>query len=507
VSAGRVETRAAKVALATGLSTVLSVVLQLVSVPLYLRFWGNETYGLWLALVALFTLLRTLDSGFTAYVGNELNLSYHRDPLELRKTLASGLCGSIVVGSLQLFAGGLIAASGSLSDLLGVPEEVAREGRAALALGVLLVGWVFMGPYLGIVHRLLVPAGMLYQATWWLMAVQIVQTASLIAAVASGCSITEASVVFSVAQLGIYVASAFYIARKLPEYFPWWKHPSWVRGLRDFGRSLVMVGANLMTQTGSSGLVMLISSGLGAAVVPVFTTVRTIANLWTMLGNVLISPLLPEVVRYHAQRDGRRLVAAFQAQSLIASCAVNLSILACFPFLDELYRRWTGGRIALDAPLLSCLLLSAAISTPAALITHYLAGINQLRAVTAIFAARGLVPFGIGLALLPALGVTGIGVAVAVGEVAGPVCLGLLHFRRQLDALGTRADPSAWAPIALGTSTVAVFLVAEATGGPGGGAAYAAALVGALVSAVWGWRRVDAEVRERILRLLRRRSR
>src|SRR5262245_64744310 len=100
-SGERVESRTAKVVLVTTLSTALAVVLQLVSVPLCLRFWGNETYGLWLALFALFNLLRTLDTGFTAYVGNEINLDYHRDEAALRRTLASAVSGAVVVGALE----------------------------------------------------------------------------------------------------------------------------------------------------------------------------------------------------------------------------------------------------------------------------------------------------------------------------------------------------------------------------------------------------------------------
>jgi O-antigen/teichoic acid export membrane protein len=239
----------------------------------------------------------------------------------------------------------------------------------------------------------------------------------------------------------------------------------------------------------------------------VFTTVRTLANLWSTLGNVLTAPLLPEVVRYHAERDGKKLVAALEAHWLFANCAVNLSILACFPLLEAVYGYWTGGRVALDAPLLCYLLLAVAVGTPGALMTSYLGGINDLRATTAIFAARGLVPLGAGLALLPVLGIGGVGVAVVLGELTGPVCLGFFHFRRQLDGLGVARGALRWGPIALGTGTLSVFLLAEASGSSYNGASYAAAVAGVLASAAWGWHRVDAEVRERALRLLRRRSR
>jgi O-antigen/teichoic acid export membrane protein len=500
-----VETRAAKVALASGISVALSIGLQIVSVPVCLRFWGEETYGLWLALLALANVVRTLESGFNAYVGNELNLLYHVDTPALRKTLGSAAFGAAVVGAIELLAGALIVASGALAPLLGVSEEVAREGRAGLALGLMLLGFVSTGPYLGVVNRLLIPAGMLHQGTWWFMALQIAQTASLVVAAALELTLTEAAVFFSFAQAAVHLASAVYIAHKLPDFFPWWRRPSWTKGLRDLFRSTAMVGANLLTQAGTNGVVMLVSSGLGAAAVPAFTTVRTLANLWTQLGNVLLSPLLPEVVRYHALHDARKLVAGLEAHWLIANCVVNVSILACLPFIDEAYRAWTAGRIELDRALLSTLMLAVVVGSPASLIALYLNGINDLRAVTTLYAVRGLVPLAVGIALLPSLGVVGVGIGIVLGELLGPVLAGGLHFRKQLRRLGSSAIPR-WQPAALGTSSAGAFLVWQAIRGPQLGIPYGAALVGVLASIVWGWRGISPEVRDRVLRLLRRRS-
>ncbi len=505
MSAQVVETRAAKVAVASGLSMGLSMVLQLVSVPVCLRFWGKETYGLWLALLALANLVRTLESGFTAYVGNELNLQYHRDQQELRRTMASAVWGAVVVAALELLGGALIVFSGALADLLGVPEEVAREARAGLAFAVLLIGFAATAPYLGVVNRLLVPAGMLHQATWWFMGLQIMQSVSLVGAAALECSLTEAAVLFAAALTAIHLASAIYIARKLPGFFPWWKRPSRTHGFRDLFRSTVMTGANLLMQAGTNGVVMVVSGGLGAAAVPAFTTVRTLASLWTTLGNVLTTPLLPEVVRYHAQNDAKKLVAALEAHWLIANCLVNLSILACLPFFDDLYRIWTGGRVLLEPALLRALLLAVVVGTPGALIVQYLVGINDLRALTAIHAVRGLVPLAAGIALLPSLGVVGIGVGVVLGELLGPVLLGGLYFRRQLHR-AERVETPSWQPIAMGTSIAAAFLVAQMIRTPHFGPAYGAALVGVAATVVWGWRGMSAEVRDRALRLLRLRS-
>ena len=166
-----------------------------------------------------------------------------------------------------------------------------------------------------------------------------------------------------------------------------------------------------------------------------------------------------------------------------------------------------GARLALAWGLpFAGLLLSIAVGTPGALIVQYLTGINELRAVTLIFTARGLLPLALGFALLPSLGLAGIGVALVVGEFIGPLCLGVLLFRRRLARLGIRSRAPTGLPMTLGTLSVALFLVMRATSAPHAQALHGAAVAGVLGSAVWGWSRVDAEVRERALRLLRRRT-
>ena len=49
-----IEYRASRVSLVTGTSTALSIVFQIISVPVCLRDWGQETYGSWMALFAAF---------------------------------------------------------------------------------------------------------------------------------------------------------------------------------------------------------------------------------------------------------------------------------------------------------------------------------------------------------------------------------------------------------------------------------------------------------------------
>src|ERR1700682_1274937 len=97
-----IEHRAAKGSLVNGLSTILTIGFQLVSVPVCIHYWGKESYGSWLALFSAFMLLRSLDGGFTVFVGNKLNYLYHQNAAALHEHLSSAVFGIVVISCVEL---------------------------------------------------------------------------------------------------------------------------------------------------------------------------------------------------------------------------------------------------------------------------------------------------------------------------------------------------------------------------------------------------------------------
>src|SRR5208282_2839227 len=218
---GPLEHRAAKVSLVNGISTILAVGFQLVSVPICLHYWGKETYGSWLALLSAYMLLRGLDSGYGAYVGNKLNYLYHHNTRALREHLSSAVFGIAAISLLQLVlvAGTLIL--DPLSAMLGIPADHADGLPAKLGLVVLMTSWVLTGSYLGIVCRLLIPAGLMYQSAWWAMAFPVGQFAAVIGSAMLRLNLLETCLLCALSQMLISVGTALYVRRMLPRFSPW----------------------------------------------------------------------------------------------------------------------------------------------------------------------------------------------------------------------------------------------------------------------------------------------
>jgi O-antigen/teichoic acid export membrane protein len=492
-----VEFRAARVSLVTGISTVLAILMQLVSVPVCMNFWGQQTYGVWLTVIASFMMVRSLDSGYVAYVGNRLNYLYHVDPAALRKHLASAVSGVVLLAAIELTIGIAVAFSVPLANALGISDSASFDADR-VGLIVLLAAWVLTGPYLGIVHRLQTPAGMMYQAAWWSMLFQAIQFVAIIVAALAGLTIVQTAAVFALAQAGVYLLSAWYIAVKLPNFYPWWEGGRWNIGLQDLWRSGAVTLATLLQQGTSNGVVLVIAAVGSAASVPLFTTVRTLANLWTNVSNVLTGPLLPDIVRYQANGEVAKLRIAVRTHWVVVGSAVNASVVLGYPLLATMYSHWTRHRIDLDVPLLASLLGAVVITNAGALIALHLTGMNHLQVVLGTAILRSIGTLGVGVLTYQFLGVAAFGIGVLVGEFA--VLVVIYHaFQKRLATAPEHAAPRAGIyPAALGVISVLLFLLTCATRVVPLLWSVPSALAVLTISAIWGWVDLPREIRARL---------
>lgn len=504
MNSGRIEYRAAKVSVVTGLSTILGMVFQLISVPICLKYWGKETYGSWLALFSGFMLLRSLDGGYTMYVGNKLNYLYHQNIDALREHLSSAVAGIVVIGCLQLILAACTLSIDPLATMLGISIDGASGVLSKYGLLLLIISWVLTGSYLGIVHRLLIPAGLMYQAAWWAMGFQISQFGAIIVAAILRLNMLQTSLLFALSQLTLYVSSAFYVRLKLPRFSPWWRGANVRTGLNDLGQSFMLTASNVIQQCATNGIVLMVSALAGSVGVPVFTTVRTLANLWTSVTTVLTAPLLPEVVRFHAKRQPGKLRAVNEAFWVLVGSVVNFGTLLSYPLIPYVYGRWTAHSVALDQTLICLMLGSVVVSNAGALMALHLNGINSLRIVLGASVARAAFGLGFGAFGFSKFGLSSFGLGILTGEVVATVMIGHNFVRHELIEKGVRFRSATIGPVTLGAGSALLYFIGSGFGWWSTGGAWLLALAGVATASVWGWKALDLDMRTRLTELTRR---
>lgn len=501
ITAG-VERRASSITIVSGLSTFLRLGFQLISVPICLKYWGKDTYGGWLTIYSMFTLIRSIDSGYVTYVGNELNYLYHGDPASLRVHLASSLPVISLIGLLQLGIGALVVAFGFMSGPASMIARHAGPWGCGWALFVLIATWALSGSYLGIIHRLMIPTGLMYQSVWWAMAYQTCQFVGIVLAAVLQMNLFQASLLFAGIQFTIYVTSAAYVRYKIPDYYPWWRGGNLRTGARDLMRSSLLTISGFVDQGASSGVVLLLSALAGPAAVPVFTTVRTVSNLWTNATNVTAAPLLPEVVRYRAKNEGAKLAATVSAYWVFVGTGVNLGVLLTYPFIQPLYLRWTMHALPLDHHLLCLLLGSVVVANAGGVMALYFNGINSLGIVLTASLIRGTLAILGGGLLYRFIGLSGFGLSILAGELMVLVVLGRRFLVSELKGLSaTVSAPSVYSAMFSTLSTL-TFLLAEAYGLRFSDEIYWLAIAGVLAAAAMGWKHLIPEVQTRLSGLI-----
>jgi O-antigen/teichoic acid export membrane protein len=433
-----IEHRAIKNFSVNTLSFVFSLLQTLITVPVLLKYWGNSTYGTWLVLFAGFNLLQTLDLGHQNFVGNQLNVVYHKDKDQFKATLGSSLLIAYFLGAIELFACLALIYSNKLHLLLGItPREIA-DSHSAMGLVLLMVMWLTFGSVGGIIVRIMIPAGMLYESQWLGILTRLTQFLSVISVAFLGGSILDACFWYAVLQSVMSFLILWYIKVKLPGFFPWWRLADWRTGFGNFKRSLVLTFNSIAQQLANNGLTIFIATLFSAALLPSFSTLRTLTNTAGAVTTIIITALLPDLIRFHATLEKDKLLSTINANWFISGIAVNSGILLMLPFVEYLYRLWTKGNLQFNPSLFLLLAVTISLANFGAGLNTYLMGINDLSSQTIITIARVVSLFLVSYAFSANYGLVSIGIGCVVSETIASVILPFILTNRRLISLSTR---------------------------------------------------------------------
>lgn len=432
MNSNSIEHRAFKNTTVGALSFFVTLCQTIILVPILLKYWGNASYGLWLTLMAGFNLLQTLDLGHQNYVGNELNVLYHTDMSRLRRTLGSSLLIAYFLGLVEICICLLLIATGTFPLFLSVPSQVIAAHELSLGLLLLLTMWLVFGSVGGIIVRIMIPAGMLYESQCLGIAVRLTQFISIIIVAVTGGNIFAACLWYAVLQSVMSLLVFRYVKTKLPQFYPWWYGAQWREGLRNLQKSLVLTFNSIGQQLSNNGLVILISALFTSAVIPSFITLRTLTNTAGAVTTIFVTALLPDMIRFHATRETEKLAAAFNANWFISGICVNFGIILVLPVIEPIYRFWTKGYLAFNPNLFVLLAVAISLANFGAGLNLYLSGINDLRSQTVITVTRASALFLVGYCLSSFYGILSIGIGCVVAEALASVVLPVVFVNERL---------------------------------------------------------------------------
>lgn len=422
------------------ISFVISFLQAIITVPILLNYWGNDLYGVWIALFAGFVLLQTFDFGHQSFIGNLLNVEYHTDKEKFSKYLGSSLLMAILLGIFQLSLTICMIITGYLASFLGISILETDYSTISISLLSLMLMWVIAGSVGGILVKILIPADYMSQNLIWGLIFKLAQFISLVLVAISGGKILEASLVYSIVQLILSILVFRYIKNKLPEFYPWWKSRDLKTGFTNLKKSTILTVNNALQQLSNNGLIIFITNVFSTTVLPAFTTVRTLTNTASVFTNLFISSIQPDLIKYHAKQEVEKLQSTLKANWFFSGLVVNMGLIILLPFAEIIFSIWTKGLVAFDFTLFIFLAASVSVINFGAGLYNYLYGINHLISITLITFSRLIILFLLSLFFIQPHGLAGIGIAVLISEFLSSIILPFFFVNRLLLSFGSHLD-------------------------------------------------------------------
>ncbi len=484
-------------------SFVISFLQTVITVPILLNYWGNDTYGIWLSLFAGFSLLQTFDFGHQSYIGNLLNIEYHIDKQKFSEYLGSSLSIAYFLGLIQLTITVILIISGYLNNFLGFTGSTISYKSVSLSLLSLVLMWVVTGSVGGILVKMLIPAGYMVASTIWGIIFRLSQFLSLILVAMYGGKILEASLVYSIVQTFLAVFLFFYIKTKMPAFYPWWQSLSFKVGFNNLKKSSILTVNNLLQQLTNNGLILFITNVFSSVIVPSFITVRTLTNTAGVFTNLFITSIQPDLIRYHAKKETQKLQSTLNANWFFSGLVVNIGLIIVLPFASAIFNLWTKGLIQFNLELFISLAASISVINFGAGLYNYMYGINNLRAVSIITITRVIILFVFSYYLSGFLGLTGIGVAVLISEIFSSMILPYFYVQKILKSFNGSLDRKTTFTAVVSPLILIVLASVSLSGMKFSYYIWGIALSLVILTYIFNWTILDSEVKTRSKNLIR----
>ena len=422
------ETRVVKGAIWGFISFSIQVLQAFLLVPLMLKYWGNEEYGLWIAINGLFSIIRMLDAGHHSYIGNKICQYFFSSRKKLKITLASAILVSAIIGTFQLAITTIFITTHLFSNAIGVSGVETKVFSYKIAFLIINVAWLIYGSIGGIIIKLYAPSGQYHRGILWGIAIQLAQISGILIVILSGGGITFTLIVSNLLQLVVSLIVCYDIYRKFNYLNPLLTFANLNFGFSNFIKSLGLTIAGVISQFQTNGVILFISYALGAGLVPIFSTMRTLTNVFYQFGGFIIQPLAPELIRYHGKKNYLKIINSFSAFWLVTGVSINIALAITLPIIGYFYRAWTANLLEFDISLYMLLAFAVALKVFGTPITIFFTGLNHIKYQLIVSITQLGISFIPLVLLIDKLNLHIIGWFLLVGEFIGSICIPYFYF-------------------------------------------------------------------------------
>jgi O-antigen/teichoic acid export membrane protein len=394
---------------ANAFSQIVSIFIQLASLPVFLLFWDASTYGAWLLLTAVPAYLSFADLGMVATAGNKMTMAMGRSDLKEANSVyqSAQLFTTIVTAALAAIVTPLIL-------FLPLPDAITVDKRITLAA----LAWiVLLSIYGGLSDTVFKATGRYAPGIMLAQMVRIGEWVGYIAGLILFRTFAGVALTGLVAN-AIGVCARIYLAQRGSHGLKLgFEYASKAELLGMMKPALSFVSLSVSNALSFQGMTLLVGVLEGAATVVLFNAYRTIARVAIQLTWMFSLALWPEFARIYGEGGAKAVFSLYRRSALLNGVqAVAVSVLLFFiaPWLLQV---WTHGRIPFQPGLMLWLLIYAAVGGISSVPRVLLVATNQHFSMSNWTLAAAVFSIGLGWLFGKFWQVDGVGAAMLMSEL------------------------------------------------------------------------------------------
>lgn len=394
---------------------LITVAIQLVSVPLFLHYWGVELYGEWLILSAIPAYLSLSDIGFASVAANDMTMRVakgdQQGALVVYQSIWIFICAvSLLIGC---FVWGLIFyfPVDTLFSLSHISAEQTSQVLFVLMLYVLvgLQGGVLSAGYRAAGHY---AYGAILNNT-----VRLVEwLISMLVLALGGGVLVVAMAILIVRLLGTVV---LWITLRMQT--PWLSlgfHSASLQTIRIlFKPAIAFMAFPLGLAFSLQGMVLAIGMLLGPAAVAIFSAYRTLTRLLVQMITMLNQSVWPEISAAYGAGKMDVVTKLHRKGSSVTFWIALASVVGIWQMGEWIIGVWTHHAFQKHHVLLALLLATTFLNVLWQTSWVVLMATNMHQKISIMFIASAAGGLAISTLLIPQMGINGAGVALVIAEL------------------------------------------------------------------------------------------
>ena len=332
----------------------VTILVQLVNVPVMLRVWGPHLYGEWLLISTIPAYLLLSDLGFGNVAGSDMTMRVNADDragaietFQSTNVLVLGI--SLLLGLLLCFC--IFALP--LHEVLHISSMSPREMKYALLVLCLNCLVILQWSVIISAYRC---AGEYARGMLFVNLIRIVEGVSFLVLLV----VRAGPVQLALLMLGISVLGTSWLViaqRKLIPWLPYGLERVSSARVRQLARpAFAFMAFPAGSALSLQGTTIVIGLLLGPLAVAVFNPMRTLSRAVFQLTDAVKSSVWPELSAAYGQSNWALARRLHRASCQVSVLLALVASLALGSFGPQLFRLWTRGRVAMDVPTFYILL-------------------------------------------------------------------------------------------------------------------------------------------------------